>query len=140
MFGRSGKKKADHDAITAFLGVGAEYRGQFNFQGIARIDGCVIGDIIATGTLVLGEDGRVEGRITVEELIANGTIVGDVRASRRVELSKCSNVRGNITAPLIRIEDGAVLNGTLSMTRPDQDALPQGAPCGVLEAGENAGN
>lgn len=135
MFGRSGKKKSDQNAITAFLGVGAEYRGQFNFQGIARIDGSVIGDIISDGTLVLGEESRVEGSIRVAELIANGQIVGDVQASRRVVLSKCSNLRGNLFAPAVSIEDGAILNGRVSMTSPEQASLPGTEACDALDAG-----
>jgi len=137
MFGRSGKKKSDPDAISAFLGVGAEYRGQFNFQGTARIDGSVIGDIFSDGTLILGEDGRVEGHIRVAELIANGRVVGDVEASRRVVLSKCSNVRGNLLSPVVRIEDGAVVNGVVSMTLPDNPVLSPGEVRGALAAGED---
>jgi cytoskeletal protein CcmA (bactofilin family) len=123
MFGRSGKKKQRHDAITAFLGAGAEYRGQFNFQGIARIDGGVVGDIISNGTLVLGEDGRVEGSIQVAELITSGRIVGDVEASRRVVLHKRSNLRGNLLSPLVIMEDGAVLNGSVRMLAQPEPSL-----------------
>lgn len=124
MFGRSGKNKQRHDAITAFLGAGAEYRGQFSFQGVARIDGGVIGDIVSDGTLVLGADGRVEGRIQVAELIASGRILGDVQASRRVVLHKCSNLRGNLLSPLLVMEDGAVFNGTVRMPSPgDADVI-----------------
>jgi len=137
MFGRSGKKKSDANAITAFLGVGAEYRGQFNFQGIARIDGGVIGDIISDGTLVLGEDGRVEGSIRVGELVTNGCIVGDVQASRRVVLSKRSNVRGNVLAPVVSIEEGAVINGLLSMPSPDGSSLPAAEARDALVAGSD---
>lgn len=141
MFGHSGKKKQRHDAISAFLGAGAEYRGQFNFQGVARIDGGVIGDIVSDGTLVLGEDGRVEGSIQVAELITSGHIVGDVEASRRVVLHKCSNLRGNLLCPQVVMEDGAVLNGSVRMSPPEELdlvrlgqggelALDQGGACG----------
>ncbi len=116
MFGRSAKKKPRHDAITAFLGAGTQYQGQFNFQGVVRIDGDVIGDIVSDGTLVLGEEGSVEGRIQVAELIANGRIVGDVQASQRVVLNKRSNLRGNLFCPVLVVEDGAVINGCLCMS------------------------
>jgi len=133
MFGNSGKKKQRHDAISAFLGAGAEYRGQFNFQGVARIDGGVIGDIVSDGTLVLGEDGRVEGSIQVAELITSGHIVGDVEASRRVVLHKRSNLHGNLLCPLVVMEDGAVLNGSVRMTAADDPEM-----AGLGQAGELA--
>ena len=98
MFGRNTKRKPRHDAITAFLGAGTQYHGQFRFQGVVRIDGGVIGDIISDGVLVLGEEGQVEGSISVGELIASGSVRGDVTASRRVILNKTAKLTGNIQA------------------------------------------
>ncbi|OLN24837.1 hypothetical protein DVDV_3863 [Desulfovibrio sp. DV] len=132
MFGRSAKKKPRLDAITAFLGAGTQYHGQFNFQGVVRIDGGVFGDIISDGVLVLGEEGLVEGSIQVGELITSGRIVGDVTASRRVILNKSANHRGNITSPSVVIEDGAVLNGQLRMSEPEAEVLEAGpVPCAL---------
>jgi cytoskeletal protein CcmA (bactofilin family) len=132
MFGRSSKKKPRHDAISAFLGAGTQYHGQFNFQGVVRIDGGVIGDIISDGTLVLGEEGYVEGHIRVAELIASGRIVGDVEASQRIMLNKRSNICGNLRTPIMVIEDGAILNGLIRMTTPDQTSLTAAeVPCAL---------
>ena len=138
MFGRSSKKQSRQDAITAFLGAGTRYHGQFNFQGIVRIDGGVIGDIISDGALVLGEEGYVEGRIKVAELITSGRIVGDVEASRRVTLHKRSNLCGNLTTPTVVIEDGAVVNGRIRMAAPENTVLVADAPCALAAAGEDA--
>ena len=126
MFGFSSKKKPRLDAITAFLGAGTQYHGQFNFQGVVRIDGGVIGDIISDGVLVLGEEGLVEGSISVGELIASGSVRGDVTASRRVILNKTAKLNGNIQTPSVVIEDGAVLNGQLRMTEAQAVVLAEG--------------
>ena len=132
MFGRSSKKKPRLDAITAFLGAGTQYHGQFNFQGVVRIDGGVIGDIISDGVLVLGEEGLVEGSISVGELIASGRVVGDITASRRVILNKTARLRGNVLTPSVVIEDGAVLNGHLRMSEPEAVILATAeAPCAL---------
>jgi len=146
MFGRSTKKKPRHDAISAFLGAGTQYHGQFNFQGVVRIDGGVIGDIMSDGVLVLGEEGYVEGRIRVAELVASGRIVGDVEATQRVTLNKSSSLCGNLLAPAVVIEDGAVINGLVRMAVPQQAGLTEGeappalaAACGE-DGPEAAGN
>ena len=92
---------------------------------------------------MLGEDSRVEGTIRVAELIANGQIVGDVEASRRVVLSKRSNLRGNLLTPVVVIEDGAMLNGTVRMAAvPQHPPLPEGAAaCAASDdTGPGAGN
>lgn len=128
MFGRSPARKTRHDAITAFLGAGTQYHGQFNFQGVARIDGGVIGDIRSDGVLVLGEEGYVEGRIRVAELVTSGRIVGDVEATRRVVFHKSSHLQGNLLAPALVIEDGAIINGLVRMGSPDEVVLVAGEP------------
>lgn len=135
MFGRSSKKKPRLDAITAFLGAGTQYHGQFNFQGVVRIDGGVFGDIISDGVLVLGEEGLVEGSVQVGELIASGRIVGDIAASRRVILNKSAKLRGNLAAPSVIVEAGAVINGQLRMTESDAVIVAAGeAPCALSAA------
>lgn len=141
MFGRSSKNRVRQDAISAFLGAGTLYHGQFNFQGVVRIDGGVIGDIISDGTLVLGEEGYVEGHIRVAELIASGRVLGDVEASRRVVLHKSSNLCGNLTSPVVIVEDGALLNGLVRMTSPDAvSVMPGETPCALAAGnGPNAG-
>ncbi len=120
MFGRKSKKAPRHDAITAFLGAGTEYHGQFNFQGVVRIDGCVVGDILSDGVLILGEEASIEGSIHVAELVTSGRIVGNVEATRRAILHNRSRLRGNLVAPVAVIEDGAILNGQVRMARPDK--------------------
>jgi cytoskeletal protein CcmA (bactofilin family) len=126
MFGRSSRKKdIRHDEITAFLGAGTQYNGQFDFQGIVRIDGGVNGDINSDGTLVLGEGGCVQGRIRVGTIISNGRIKGDVEASIRVVLNKNSNLEGNLRAPAMVIEEGAVVNGLISMDFSPLEQIPE---------------
>ena len=138
MFGRSTKKKPRQDAISAFLGAGTQYHGQFNFQGIVRIDGGVIGDIVSDGVLVLGEQGHVEGTIRVAELVASGSIVGDVEATRRVTLHKRSNLSGNLVAPAIVIEEGAVVNGLVRMLPPEEGIRVSGAPPAAISQAPDA--
>jgi cytoskeletal protein CcmA (bactofilin family) len=126
MFGRSSRKKAiRHDEITAFLGAGTQYNGQFDFQGIVRIDGGVNGDITSDGTLVLGEGGFVEGRIRVGTLISNGRVKGDVEASLRVVLNKNSILEGNVRSPAVVIEEGAIINGQVSMEFTPLTPIPE---------------
>ena len=134
MFGRSSKKKPCHDTITAFLGAGTQYHGQFNFQGVVRIDGGVIGDITSDGVLVLGEESYVEGHIRVAELVASGRIVGDVEASQRITLNNRSNIVGNLTTPTVVIEDGAIINGQVRMSRPEKIVVASGVPPCALTA------
>ena len=135
MFGRNTKRRPRHDAITAFLGAGTQYHGQFRFQGVVRIDG---GVIVSDGVLVLGEQGHVEGTIRVAELVTSGSIVGDVEATRRVTLHKRSNLDGNLVAPVVVIEEGAVVNGLVRMAPPEEGILVSGAPPAAISQAPDA--
>ena len=51
-----------HD-INAFLGVGTSFVGRLTFGGVVRIDGHFEGEIVSTGTLVVGSQAHVAGRV-----------------------------------------------------------------------------
>ncbi|HJQ82623.1 MAG TPA: polymer-forming cytoskeletal protein, partial [Candidatus Binatia bacterium] len=51
-------------------------------------------------------------------LVVRGTVVGNVTASERVELKRGARVTGDIEAPVIVMEAGAVHDGRCRMTKP----------------------
>lgn len=108
---------AGKDMINAFLGAGAVFEGQLQFKGMVRIDCSFTGVIHSEGTLILGEKARVEGEIVVEQLVSNGTIVGNVTARSKATLQKQSKLVGNLTAPYLDVEEGALLEGQVTMKR-----------------------
>lgn len=104
------------DEINAFLGVGTTYRGRLDFSGAVRIDGTFEGEVESEGTLVVGREALVTGQINVGTLVLGGTLTGDVKASQRVVLHKTARFTGNLFAPAISVEEGAVLEGKISMS------------------------
>lgn len=90
---------------------GCSFEGLLTFQGEIQLDGELVGEIIAEGTLRLGATARVRARIEVDELIVAGELVGDVLARRRIELSPSARVSGSIEAPRLSLADGCVFQG-----------------------------
>jgi cytoskeletal protein CcmA (bactofilin family) len=118
MFGRA--RKGDgmpkiSDEVNAFLGQGTEFQGQLKFDGTVRIDGTCRGEIHATGTLVVGEGGRVEAEVQCGTLIVHGEVVGNVQASHRVEALAPAKMTGNIQTPVLVINEGVVFEGNVRM-------------------------
>ena len=110
------------DEINAFLGAGTNYTGKLRFDGTVRIDGNFTGEVESTGTLVVGQDAAVEGKVKVGQLILSGKIQGEVLAENKVVLHKTANLQGIIHTPTLVVEEGAVLEGQLTMlpeSRPD---------------------
>ncbi|MEF2144137.1 MAG: polymer-forming cytoskeletal protein [Desulfovibrionaceae bacterium] len=101
--------------LNAFLGAGTEYSGRLEFVGTVRVDGLFHGEIVSTGTLVLGKEAQVRGQVRVGNLISNGRIYGDVEALDRAVLQKNSVLDGSLCTPTLVIEEGATVEGDVEM-------------------------
>lgn len=103
------------DEINAFLGAGTSYTGKLNFQGSVRIDGNFTGEVESKGTLVIGKDAHVEGEIKVGQMIISGQIDGEIVAAEKVVLHKTANLVGSLKTPVLVIEEGAIIEGQITM-------------------------
>lgn len=104
--------------LSGFVGNGTVLTGETNFQAMLRVDGHLTGRVSSeSGTLIVGSTGRVDANILVAAAMINGTINGDIIASEKVELGRTARVIGNIQAPRLTIEDGAIFEGSCSMLK-----------------------
>jgi cytoskeletal protein CcmA (bactofilin family) len=79
-----------------------------------RIDGHFSGNITsADGTLIISTGAQVTNAvIKVAVAKINGTVEGDILASRELVLGRTANVKGQVTSPALVVEEGALLNGS----------------------------
>ena len=127
------------DEINAFLGTGTHYQGKLNFEGSVRIDGTFTGEIQSEGTLIVGKDAKVQGQIWVGQLILSGHLQGEIEAGSKVVLHKTANLVGSMNTPTLVIEEGAVLEGQVSMNKPQSSKNEKkGAKRFDLGTGETA--
>jgi len=101
--------------ISTLLGRGSEFEGKLTFEGTVRIDGKLSGEIFSDDVLVVGEGAEVHAEIDVGEIIVQGTIVGNIKAKRAVEVHAPGRVRGDITTPSLQIDKGVVFEGRCHM-------------------------
>jgi len=103
--------------LSGFVGAGATITADVSFKSLLRVDGLLTGRITSDeGTLVIGAAGRVIANVTVAIARINGTVTGDIVCSERIELGAAAKVTGDIHAPTLKIEPGAVLDGRCRMT------------------------
>ena len=102
--------------IKAFLGPGSKFEGKLFFDEIVRLDGVFKGEINSRDTLIIGETADIEGDVEVGTFILSGQFKGNVKATTRVELRRPAQINGTIEAPILVVEEGVVLNGSISMT------------------------
>ena len=124
------KKRTDKerhaDSITTLLGEDAKIEGHLDFGGTLRLDGRLEGTLTGrNGTLIVGEKADLQAEITVQNAVIMGTIRGKIEALEKIELYPPAKINGDITAPKVTIEAGAILNGKCLMKTPEtQKAKP----------------
>lgn len=102
----------------SLLGKNARFKGAIMFEGTARIDGRLEGDISTAGTLVIGEEAIVEGNIVARTVICAGNITGDIVASERVELLAPAIFTGRVKTPRLSLQEGVSFLGTSDVRSP----------------------
>lgn len=119
MFGKEKEKdeRKRSGEIAGFIGKGMSVEGRLSFEETVRVDGSFKGEITATGTLVVGEGGSVEGEIRVGAAVINGSVKGRLEAARRVELRSPAKMTGDIKTPTLIIDEGVVFEGTCTMVK-----------------------
>lgn len=96
----------------------SEFEGKLTFQGQVRIDGKFSGQIFTRGpddSLVVGDTARIQAELNVGTVIIYGTVEGNVKANRAIELKKNGRVKGNIEAPTLSVEPGSIFEGSCKM-------------------------
>jgi cytoskeletal protein CcmA (bactofilin family) len=76
--------------------------------------------------LIIGPEGVVHATVQSATVIVHGEIVGRVSASERVELKPTARVFGDIEAPVIVMEAGAMHEGQCRMSKGERDGEPRG--------------
>ena len=101
--------------LVGHLYKGSRVTGQLTFQGAARIDGSVEGEIQCQGTLTVGEGAEVRAKISGQIVIIRGKVEGNVVAKEKLELAAPARLFGNIDTPRLIITEGVVFDGDCSM-------------------------
>jgi len=99
------------------IAAGTRFEGLLSFWGDARVDGSLDGEVAARGTLDVGPEARIAGRVEVDTLIVAGHIDGQIFARVRVDVLPGAHVTAAIRTPRLVVADGAHFEGHLDMVR-----------------------
>ena len=110
-----GKKKPP--PIRSLVGEGMVVQGTVQFSEGLRIDGQVIGDVLAQGEdrsiLVISEKARVQGKVMAAHVIINGEVEGPIHCSELLELQPKARINGDIRYDVLEMHPGALVDGEL---------------------------
>ena len=104
-------KKVDGEAISSIIDKHMILRGELSFQGKARIDGTITGNIEGEH-LILSETGRIVGDLNVSSFNCYGSLEGNVKATMLIARKNCF-IQGKLEAGNLTVEPGACIQGEI---------------------------
>jgi len=115
-----GTDAVERREVNAFMGAETFFEGKLTYTGAVRLDGRFKGEIRSDDTLLVGETGRIEGEIRVGIAVIQGEVVGNVYGKEKIELHHPGRMIGNITAPVVVMDEGAILEGNCKMKKKEE--------------------
>jgi cytoskeletal protein CcmA (bactofilin family) len=103
--------------INAVLDKGAHFEGRLTFEGTVRIGGSFKGEIFTNDVLIISEGAEVNAQIDAAVVIISGVVIGNIFARERVVAHPPAVIKGTVTTPSLRIDEGVVFEGSSSMPR-----------------------
>ena len=101
---------------VAVIGPGIQVNGDISGDENLVIEGKVQGKIRLDAHQVdVGQGGKVKADITAKVIKIAGEVRGDLVGTEKVVILRSGNVHGNIVAPRMTLEDGAIFKGSIDM-------------------------
>jgi cytoskeletal protein CcmA (bactofilin family) len=101
--------------VDSIIGADASLRGSYNSKHSIRVDGEIYGNITSEDGIIVGEKGMVRGNLVAKSVLIGGKVKGNITASQRLEVQGTAHVEGDLSAPILVIEEGAVFEGNCQM-------------------------
>ncbi|MCY4172206.1 MAG: polymer-forming cytoskeletal protein [Bacteroidetes bacterium] len=111
-------KKGDDPVGISNLNIiseGTAINGELVSQSDTRVGGKLIGDLKVEGTVVITDNGFIDGSIHGDDVNISGSVKGKVIATNKVFLTGTAKIIGTISASRLVVEEGAIFNGECLM-------------------------
>lgn len=96
------------------VGTGCTIEGKLINNGNIRIDGTFTGTLEITGNVLVGETAQIKADINAKNISIAGSVRGNV-SGKKVQLLRTGRVWGDISATALTTEEGAFIDGKISM-------------------------
>ena len=116
---------------SAAIGASIRIKGDVSGDENLIIQGQVEGTIKVPGhNVTISKTGKVTANIEANQIIVEGELQGDMLGDEKVIIRETGNVHGNIVAPRVTLEDGALFKGSIEM-EPRQKGVNASKPTGT---------
>ncbi len=113
----------------ANIGKSIAIKGDLTGNEDLVVEGKVEGKIaLPDNELTVGNNGDVSADVHAKSVIVIGKVSGNVSATEKIEVQASGSVDGDVRAPRLIIQEGAVLNGSVEMTKGSGPGSTASAP------------
>ena len=123
----SKRTSSERTSDVANIGKSIAIKGDLTGNEDLSIEGKVEGKVeLPNNQLTIGANGVVKAEIHAKSVVVIGHVSGNVNGTERVEIQATGIVDGDVTSPRLVVAEGAVLNGSINMSK--QPGASAGAP------------
>lgn len=97
------------------LGRGIKVRGDITGAAPIEIWGSLEGTAGTEGVVTVRPGGKVNGQIAATDVMVEGRVEGKIHARRKLELRDKCEVKGDISAAKVAIDEGSFFEGKVEM-------------------------
>nr|WP_315493778.1 polymer-forming cytoskeletal protein [uncultured Rhodoferax sp.] len=109
--------KKKQPPIKSLIAEGTQIEGNVAFSEGLRVDGAIIGNVLASdggaSILVISDSASITGEITADHIIVNGAVKGPIHARHMLELQPKARIEGDVEYAALEMHQGALIAGQL---------------------------
>jgi cytoskeletal protein CcmA (bactofilin family) len=103
-------------ARVAMIGQGIGVTGDVAAKSDLKVEGRIEGrSVTSSHDVEVAESGIIKASISARVIKIAGAVAGDITGSEKVLITKSGRVQGNIVAPRVQLDDGALFRGSIDM-------------------------
>ena len=94
---------------------GTKITGEIQSESDFRIDGILEGSISTSGKVVIGKEGKINGKVICKNADFEGVFSGNLEVKETLTLKTSSKTEGDVIISKLIVDAGAFFNATCSM-------------------------
>ncbi|HVU13818.1 MAG TPA: polymer-forming cytoskeletal protein [Phototrophicaceae bacterium] len=103
------------------LGANSTLEGHLRSNANVRLDGTFTGTLEISGNILVGETAQINADINAKNISIAGAVRGNVNG-KKVQLLRTGRIWGDIRATALTTEEGAFIDGKITMISQQEDA------------------
>ncbi|MFZ5365098.1 MAG: bactofilin family protein [Patescibacteria group bacterium] len=115
MFKDHDDENFSHQEGDTVIGHSIKIEGDLTSQGNIVVEGQVVGSVKTDKHLSVGQQAKVDAQVSAGEATVSGEVNGNITVTGKLELAGSARVNGDITVKVLKVEEGASINGKVEM-------------------------